>query len=123
MNTSNSLIRSEDTVLTTVVGLDGVFVIATAAAVLARQHAERVRDLVEQLKSRNRTVALEQRRVYRPWGFYQSADSGSRHQGQTHLREPRSPALAAEALSPLRALGGAPRRRRGHDRRGGAALS
>jgi mannose-1-phosphate guanylyltransferase / mannose-6-phosphate isomerase len=82
MNTSNSLIRSEDTVLTTVIGLDGVIVIATADAVLvvAQQHAERVKDLVEHLKTRNRAEALEHRRVYRPWGFYQSADSGSRYQ-------------------------------------------
>jgi Mannose-6-phosphate isomerase/Nucleotidyl transferase len=59
MNTSNSLIRSEETVLTTVIGLDGVIVIATADAVLvvARQHAERVKDLVEQLKAKNRTEA------------------------------------------------------------------
>ena len=34
MSTRNSLIRSEETVLTTVVGLDGVIVIATADAVL-----------------------------------------------------------------------------------------
>jgi mannose-1-phosphate guanylyltransferase / mannose-6-phosphate isomerase len=82
MNTSNSLIRSEETVLTTVIGLDGVIVIATADAVLvvAQQHAERVKDLVEQLKAKNRTEALEHRRVYRPWGFYQSADSGLRYQ-------------------------------------------
>jgi mannose-1-phosphate guanylyltransferase/mannose-6-phosphate isomerase len=82
MSTHNSLIRSEATVLTTVVGLDGVIVIATADAVLvvAQQHAERVKELVEQLKARKRTEALEHRRVYRPWGFYQSADSGSRYQ-------------------------------------------
>ena len=82
MNTSNSLIRSEETVLTTVIGLDGVIVIATADAVLvvSQQQAERVKDLVEQLKKKNRTEALEHRRVYRPWGFYQSADSGSRYQ-------------------------------------------
>jgi mannose-1-phosphate guanylyltransferase/mannose-6-phosphate isomerase len=48
--------------------------------VVAQQHAERVKDLVEQLKTRNRTEALEHRRVYRPWGFYQSTDSGSRYQ-------------------------------------------
>jgi mannose-1-phosphate guanylyltransferase / mannose-6-phosphate isomerase len=75
-------IRSEDTVLTTVIGLEGVIVIATADAVLvvAQQQAEKVKDLVEQLKAKNRTEALEHRRVYRPWGFYQSADSGSRYQ-------------------------------------------
>ncbi len=82
IDTRNSLIRSEDTVLTTVIGLEGVIVIATADAVLvvAQQQAEKVKDLVEQLKAKNRTEALEHRRVYRPWGFYQSADNGSRYQ-------------------------------------------
>jgi mannose-1-phosphate guanylyltransferase/mannose-6-phosphate isomerase len=82
MDARNSLIRSEETVLTTIVGLDGVIVIATADAVLvvAQHQAERVKDLVEQLKARNRKEALEHRRVYRPWGFYQSANSGSRYQ-------------------------------------------
>jgi mannose-1-phosphate guanylyltransferase/mannose-6-phosphate isomerase len=82
IDTRNSLIRSEDTVLTTVIGLEGIIVIATADAVLvvAQQQAEKVKDLVEQLKAKNRTEALEHRRVYRPWGFYQSADNGSRYQ-------------------------------------------
>jgi mannose-1-phosphate guanylyltransferase / mannose-6-phosphate isomerase len=82
IGTRDSLIRSEDTVLTTVIGLEGVIVIATADAVLvvAQQQAEKVKDLVEQLKAKNRTEALEHRRVYRPWGFYQSADNGSRYQ-------------------------------------------
>jgi mannose-1-phosphate guanylyltransferase / mannose-6-phosphate isomerase len=48
--------------------------------VVAQQQAEKVKELVEQLKAKNRTEALEHRRVYRPWGFYQSADSGSRYQ-------------------------------------------
>jgi mannose-1-phosphate guanylyltransferase / mannose-6-phosphate isomerase len=81
IGTRNSLIRSEDTV-PTVIGLEGVIVIVTADAVLvvAQQQAEKVKDLVEQLKAKNRTEALEHRRVYRPWGFYQSADNGSRYQ-------------------------------------------
>ena len=82
LDTRNSLIRSEETVLTTVIGLDDIIVVATADAVLvvAKRDAERVKDLVEQLKTRNRTEALEHRRVYRPWGFYQTADLGSRYQ-------------------------------------------
>ena len=82
LNTSNSLIRSEETVLTTVVGLDDIIVVATADAVLVvtKREAERVKDLVEQLKARNRNEALEHRRIYRPWGFYQTADLGARYQ-------------------------------------------
>jgi mannose-1-phosphate guanylyltransferase/mannose-6-phosphate isomerase len=83
INTTNSLIRSEDSILTTVVGVDDIVVVATADAVLvaAKREAERVKDLVEQLKARNRTEALEHRRIYRPWGFYQTADAtGGRYQ-------------------------------------------
>jgi mannose-1-phosphate guanylyltransferase/mannose-6-phosphate isomerase len=82
LNTTNSLIRSDETVLTTVVGLDDIIVVATADAVLvvAKREAERVKDLVEQLKGRNRNEALEHRRIYRPWGFYQTADLGTRYQ-------------------------------------------
>jgi mannose-1-phosphate guanylyltransferase / mannose-6-phosphate isomerase len=82
VSTTNSLIRSEESVLTTVVGLDDLIVVATADAVLvaAKREAERVKDLVEQLKSRNRNEALEHRRIYRPWGYYQTADAGGRYQ-------------------------------------------
>jgi mannose-1-phosphate guanylyltransferase/mannose-6-phosphate isomerase len=82
IKTSNSLIRSDETVLTTVVGVDDIIVVATADAVLvvAKSEAERVKELVEQLKARNRNEALEHRRIYRPWGYYQTADSGGRYQ-------------------------------------------
>src|SRR5258706_5107966 len=82
LNTSNSLIRSEETVLTTVVGVDDIIVVATADAVLvaAKREAEQVKELVERLKARNRNEALEHRRIYRPWGFYQTADLGARYQ-------------------------------------------
>jgi mannose-1-phosphate guanylyltransferase / mannose-6-phosphate isomerase len=82
VNTTNSLIRSEDTILTAVVGLDDIIVVSTADAVLvaSKREAERVKELVEQLKARNRNEALEHRRIYRPWGFYQTADAGGRYQ-------------------------------------------
>jgi mannose-1-phosphate guanylyltransferase/mannose-6-phosphate isomerase len=82
LNTHNSLIRSEETILTTVVGVDDIIVVATADAVLvaAKGEAEQVKELVERLKARNRNEALEHRRIYRPWGFYQTADVGSRYQ-------------------------------------------
>jgi mannose-1-phosphate guanylyltransferase / mannose-6-phosphate isomerase len=57
-------------------------VVATADAVLVadKREAEQVKELVERLKARNRNEALEHRRIYRPWGFYQTADVGSRYQ-------------------------------------------
>ena len=77
----NNLLRS-DGLLTTIVGLDNVIVIATQDAVLVADAAQsgRVKDLVEKLKAQKRPEAQEHKRVYRPWGFYQSVDSGARHQ-------------------------------------------
>jgi mannose-1-phosphate guanylyltransferase/mannose-6-phosphate isomerase len=36
--------------------------------------------LVERLKSQNRREAVEHRRIYRPWGYYQGIDGGARYQ-------------------------------------------
>jgi mannose-1-phosphate guanylyltransferase / mannose-6-phosphate isomerase len=82
LDTSDSLIRSDESMLTTVVGLNDIVVVATPDAVLvvAKRDAERVKDLVEQMKTNKRAEALEHRRVYRPWGFYQGADAGARYQ-------------------------------------------
>jgi mannose-1-phosphate guanylyltransferase/mannose-6-phosphate isomerase len=78
----NNLVRSEDGVLAALVGIDNAVVIATGDAVLvaARDKAENVKALVEQLKAQNRREAVEHRRSYRPWGYYQGVDDGSRYQ-------------------------------------------
>ena len=81
MDSRNSLVRSEESVLTTVVGLDDVIVVSTADAVLvaSRAKAEQVKALVEQLKSQNHPAAIEHRRSYRPWGYYQDVDIAERY--------------------------------------------
>lgn len=78
----NSLARSDDRILTTVVGLDDVIVVTTADAVLvaSRHKAEQVKDLVERLKAQNRQEASQHLRIYRPWGYYQGVDLGARYQ-------------------------------------------
>jgi len=71
MDSRNSLVRSDESVLTAVVGLDDVIVVSTADAVLvaSRTKAERVKALVEELKLRNYRAAVEHRRIYRPWAI------------------------------------------------------
>ena len=78
----NNLVRSEDGVLTAVIGVDDLVVVTTADAVLvtSRAKAESVKALVEQLKAQNRREAVEHRRIYRPWGYYQGVDIGARYQ-------------------------------------------
>ena len=82
LDSRNTLVRSDEAVLTAVVGIDNAIVIATGDAVLvaARDKAEDVKALVEQLKAQNRREAVEHRRIYRPWGYYQGVDNGSRYQ-------------------------------------------
>jgi mannose-1-phosphate guanylyltransferase/mannose-6-phosphate isomerase len=75
-------VRADDGVLTALIGVDNAIVIATGDAVLvaSRDKAEQVKALVEQLKSQNLREAVEHRRVYRPWGYYQGVDAGARYQ-------------------------------------------
>jgi mannose-1-phosphate guanylyltransferase / mannose-6-phosphate isomerase len=88
----NSLAHSEETILTTIVGLDNVVVVTTPDAVLvtSRDKAEQVKELVEQLKSQNRDQAIRHLRVYRPWGYYQGIDVGSRHQVKRIVVKPNA---------------------------------
>ena len=81
MNSSNVHVRSDDH-LTTVVGVDDVVVVTTQDAVLVlnKAHGDQVKQLVDHLKSEKRREALEHRRCYRPWGYYQSVDEGERYQ-------------------------------------------
>src|SRR5262249_50013355 len=68
LESRNSLVHSEEPVLTTVVGLEDVIVVSTADAVLvaSRTKAEQVKALVDELKLRNYRAAVEHRRIYRP---------------------------------------------------------
>ena len=81
VDSSNVLVRSEEQ-LTTVIGLKDVIVIATGDAVLVadRSQTDKVKKLVERLKAQGHPEATEHRRNYRPWGYYQSIDQGSRYQ-------------------------------------------
>ena len=47
---------------------------------VAMEHGNIVKQLVEKLRRDGRKEALEHTRSYRPWGYYQSIDKGSRYQ-------------------------------------------
>ena len=81
IDSSNVLVRSEEQ-LAAVIGLKDVVVIATGDAVLVahRSQTDKVKKLVERLKAQGYPEATEHRRNYRPWGYYQSVDRGSRYQ-------------------------------------------
>jgi mannose-1-phosphate guanylyltransferase/mannose-6-phosphate isomerase len=79
--TTGSYIRSESR-LVYVLGMHDVLVVETPDAVFVgdRARAEEVKDIVEQLDAMKRGEHLSHTRVYRPWGHYESLDTGSRFQ-------------------------------------------
>ncbi len=89
VDTRKSLVHSHD-MLTTVVGLDDVVVVATRDAVLvtSRDRSDAVKDLVAQMKVRNRPEVDEHLRMYRPWGWYQRIDTGQRFQVKRIMVKP-----------------------------------
>ena len=68
--------------LVAVVGADDLVVVETADAVLvAPRHAvQDVKKIVNTLKKQKRSESNSHRRVYRPWGYYESIDQGQRYQ-------------------------------------------
>jgi mannose-1-phosphate guanylyltransferase / mannose-6-phosphate isomerase len=92
LDSRNNLVRSEESILTTVVGLNDIIVVSTTDAVLvsARAKAEQVKTLVEQLKENNYRAGVEHRRIYRPWGYYQDVDSAPRYRVKRIVVKPGS---------------------------------
>ena len=92
VDSRNSLVHADEAILTAVVGLDNVVVVTTPDAVLvtSRDKAEQVKGLVEQLKAQNREQAVRHLRVYRPWGYYQAIDNGSRYQVKRIVVKPNA---------------------------------
>jgi mannose-1-phosphate guanylyltransferase/mannose-6-phosphate isomerase len=82
IGTRNSLIRSHDRHLVATVGLDDVVVVTTPDATLVarRDASQDVKHVVEQLKAAGRTEHDLHRVVRRPWGMYDSLESGDRFQ-------------------------------------------
>lgn len=79
--TRNSYVRAEHR-LVSVIGMDNVAVVETADAVLVmnKEDSQDIRAVVEQLRAAGRTELVQQIRVHRPWGWYESTDRGERFQ-------------------------------------------
>ncbi|WP_419834058.1 mannose-1-phosphate guanylyltransferase/mannose-6-phosphate isomerase [Endozoicomonas atrinae] len=80
-DTRNTYVRSEKKLIATV-GVDDLIITESDDAILVA-HKDRVQDvktIVERLKAENRTEVKLHRKVYRPWGAYDSIDMGERFQ-------------------------------------------
>jgi mannose-1-phosphate guanylyltransferase/mannose-6-phosphate isomerase len=78
---SNSLVRAESRIVA-VVGVQDLVVVETPDAVLVahKDQVQRVKQVVDHLKSKERTEHLYHTRMYRPWGWYEGIDAGERFQ-------------------------------------------
>lgn len=77
----NSYFRS-DSRLVAATGVENLVVVETADAILVadREQVQGVKDIVNMLRAQERTEATLHRRVYRPWGSYESLVTSDRFQ-------------------------------------------
>ena len=78
--------------LVALVDVENLVVVATRDAVMVadRTNPERIKSAVEHLKQRGYPQASEHFRGFRPWGWYQSIDQGSRFQVKRIVVKPGS---------------------------------
>lgn len=78
---SNSFVFGQDR-LVTALGVDDLVIVDTKDALLvaAKDKVQDVKKIVSQIKGAGRSEHLYHREVYRPWGKYDSIDTGSRYQ-------------------------------------------
>ena len=80
-NTTGSYVHATHRLVTTV-GVQDLIIVETKDAVLVahKDQVQEVKKIVDQLKAGGRQEQINHREVYRPWGVYDSIDSGERYQ-------------------------------------------
>lgn len=78
---SNNFIVAGDK-LVAAIGVDNLVIVDTKDAVLVadKSRVQEVKDIVAKLKQQKRGEYIQHREVFRPWGKYDSIDSGERYQ-------------------------------------------
>jgi mannose-1-phosphate guanylyltransferase/mannose-6-phosphate isomerase len=78
-----------------VLGAEDLVIVDTGDALLVatRERVQEVKDVVARLEREKRSEHVSHPRVYRPWGYYESVDAGSRYQVKRLMVKP------GEALS------------------------
>ena len=79
--TTNSLIQGRERLIATI-GVDNLVIVDTKDALLvaSKDKVQEVKKIVEQLKAEGRVEFKNHREVYRPWGKFDSIDTGTRYQ-------------------------------------------
>jgi mannose-1-phosphate guanylyltransferase/mannose-6-phosphate isomerase len=79
-NTVNSTVFSEEK-LVVAMGVSNLIIVETDDAILVapQSESENIKKIVETLTEQQRSHVHSHRKVYRPWGFYDSIGEGDRH--------------------------------------------
>ncbi|HET7931881.1 MAG TPA: mannose-1-phosphate guanylyltransferase/mannose-6-phosphate isomerase [Rhodanobacteraceae bacterium] len=82
IDSHNCLVRGSERRLVAALGLEDVVIVDTPDAVLVapRARVQDVKQLVDRIKAAGRQEHMFHRKVYRPWGSYDSIDAGERFQ-------------------------------------------
>jgi mannose-1-phosphate guanylyltransferase/mannose-6-phosphate isomerase len=80
IDTRNTLIMGSKRIISTI-GLENLLIVETNDAVFIgkREEAQKVNQIVDELRRRNRKEAYESTTMYRPWGNYTVLDVGNRY--------------------------------------------
>ncbi|MGY4517253.1 mannose-1-phosphate guanylyltransferase/mannose-6-phosphate isomerase [Lysobacter sp. HA18] len=82
IDTRNSLVRASDRRMIATIGVEDLVIVDTPDATLVarKDRVQDVKKVVDRIKSAGRQEHLFHRKVYRPWGNYDSIDMGDRFQ-------------------------------------------
>src|SRR6185295_18643579 len=88
-DTRDSLVFGDRRLIATL-GVHDLIIVDTDDALLVadRARSQEVREVVEDLKRANRSEHLGHRRIYRPWGYFESVDGGERYQVKRLMVKP-----------------------------------
>jgi len=88
-DTKDSLVFGDQRLIATL-GVKNLIIVDSDDALLVadRSRSQEVREVVDDLKRANRSEYLSHKRVYRPWGYYESVDAGERFQVKRLMVKP-----------------------------------
>jgi len=88
-DTKGSLVFGDRRLIATL-GIEDLIIVDSDDALLVadRSRSQDVREVVEDLKRANRSEHLNHKRVYRPWGYFESVDGGERYQVKRLMVKP-----------------------------------
>lgn len=82
LDVKNCFINCNDGVRVAALGVENLTIVSTKDCIFVadKSRSQDVKKLVEVVRARNPQLVEQYRQVYRPWGYYDSIDNGTRHQ-------------------------------------------